>query len=115
VQSISALIRNMAVETGLPVIAGAQLNRQATNKPGNKNSVASILRPEFLREAGDLEQDANLILGIYNRTAGLLEQDGESITGTSDFVVVALKNREGPINGTPIELTYNRPLWRIDG
>lgn len=115
VQSISALIRNMAVETGLPVIAGAQLNRQATNKPGNKNSVTSILRPEFLREAGDLEQDANLILGIYNRTAGLLEQDGESITGTSDFVVVALKNREGPINGTPIELTYNRPLWRIDG
>jgi DNA primase len=116
VQGISAIIRDLAVETNLPIIAGAQLNRRATEKTGSKNfSISGVLRPEFLREAGDLEQDANLILGIYNKVAGANEDNGASDGNIPDFSLSILKNREGPVGGPPIELEYDRPLWRMDG
>jgi replicative DNA helicase len=116
VQGISAIIRDLAVETNLPIIAGAQLNRRATDKAGSKNfSLSGVLRPEFLREAGDLEQDANLILGIYNRVAGANEESGANEGDIPDFSISILKNREGPVGGPPVELEYDRPLWRMNG
>lgn len=115
VQGISAIIRDLAVETNLPIIAGAQLNRRAMEKAGSKNfSLSGVLRPEFLREAGDLEQDANLILGIYNKVAGINEDNGANQGEIPDFSISILKNREGPVGGAPIELLYDRPLWRMD-
>jgi len=114
VQGISAIIRDLAVEINLPIIAGAQLNRRAMEKAGSKNfSLSGVLRPEFLREAGDLEQDANLILGIYNRDH-IYEDNGASQGEIPDFSISILKNREGPVGGDPIVLSYDRPLWRID-
>ena len=120
VQGISATVRDLAVETGLPIIAGAQLNRRATEKTQGANAskkltLPMLIRPEYLREAGDLEQDANLILGIYNRVAGALE-DKEGYEGNiPDFSISIMKNRNGPVWGDPVELYYDRGLWRLDG
>lgn len=117
VQGISALVRDLAVKTNLPIIAGAQLNRRALDKAGAKTfTLEQVLRPEFLREAGDLEQDANLILGLYNNTAGAQEESGVNSGGKiPDFSVSILKNRNGPCGGGPISLAYIAKDWRMDG
>mgnify|MGYP000919102167 CR=1 FL=1 len=116
VQGISALVRDTAVETNLPIIAGAQLSRRALDKAGTKTfTLEQVLRPEFLREAGDLEQDANLILGLYNKTTGAQEESGVN-NGDSipPFSVSILKNRNGPCGGKPIGLSYFPKEWRIE-
>ena len=115
VQGISALVRDLAVKTNLPIIAGAQLNRRALDKAGAKTfTLEQVLRPEFLREAGDLEQDANLILGLYNNTAGAQEESGANGDSIPAFSVSILKNRNGPCGGDPIPLFYDAKGWRID-
>lgn len=118
VQGISALVRDTAVGTNLPIIAGAQLSRRALDKAGATRTftLEQVLRPEFLREAGDLEQDANLILGLYNNTAGAQEESGvNSGDSIPAFSVSILKNRNGPCGGKPIGLSYSPKEWRIEG
>ena len=116
VQGISALVRDTAVGTNLPIIAGAQLSRRALDKAGAKTfTLEQVLRPEFLREAGDLEQDANLILGLYNNTAGAQEESGvNSGDSIPAFSVSILKNRNGPCGGKPIAISYSPKEWRIE-
>lgn len=115
VQGISAIVRDLAVKTNLPIIAGAQLNRRALDKTGNKKfDISMVLRPEFLREAGDLEQDANLIIGLYNNAVGPSEESSADSGNIPDFSVSILKNRNGPCGGDPIPFSYKARDWRID-
>lgn len=65
-------IADIAAKHDLVIIAGAQMNRDAENddddddKPKQKGSVQKPdkLHEKYLREAGDLEQDANIIILI---------------------------------------------------
>jgi len=59
-KKICKQLKNVSVDTGLPLILGAQFNREVKKE--------SDLSELSLREAADIEQSANLILGIYNRT-----------------------------------------------
>ena len=89
-QNISGQILETATALHIPIILGAQLNReQDKSKPGK-------IRLENLREAGDIEQDANLVIALYNEAMDKLisGQDAES----SDVVPLSLqvlKNRNG--------------------
>ena len=47
----------MAKAFKIPIIMGAQLE---------KGKADEVVKLDQLREAGDIEQDANLILGVYN-------------------------------------------------
>ena len=116
VQSVSGIIRDTAVEEDLPLIAGAQINRKAMEKASSAKHLTlnHVLRPEFLREAGDLEQDANLILGLYNAVAGQREEAAADDGKIPDFSLSVLKNRNGRVGGEPVSLRYDRPLWRLD-
>lgn len=112
VQSISGIIRDTAVKSDLPIIVGAQLNRRAMEKAGSKVlTLDQVLRPEYLREAGDLEQDANLILGLFNKVAAQREEG--NLDKIPDFSLTVLKNRNGP-TGDTIELLYDRSRWRMN-
>ena len=112
VQSISGIVRDTAVKADLPIITGAQLSRRAMEKPASKKlTLDQVLRPEYLREAGDLEQDGNLILGLFNARAAQREEG--SMDKIPDFSLTVLKNRNGP-TGDTIELHYERPRWRLD-
>jgi len=118
VQKVSAIIRDVAVQTNLPIIAGAQLNRDSVKKNpggggGKKLRIPDMLRPEYLREAGDLEQDCNLALGIFDKVAG--GRDVNDISDdTPDFCAYVMKNRNGESGGKEIPLLLDRRLWRID-
>lgn len=88
---ISDQVLQIAKENNLPLIVGAQLNRSAQNKPTLEN----------LKEAGNLEEDANTVLSVYNESREK-EEDAEGNTFHSQKVIEleikALKNREGEVN-----------------
>ena len=81
---ISDMILQTAKETNLPIILGSQLNREAKGEP----------RLEHLKEAGNLEEDANTVLSVWNESR---ENDSpeEGSTREVELKVKALKNREG--------------------
>jgi DNA primase catalytic core len=90
---ISHQVLQIAKDSGLPLILGAQLNRDAKAKPTLEN----------LKEAGNLEEDANTVLSVYNESREKDENsEGESLKGTREveLEIKALKNREGEPNQT---------------
>jgi len=128
---ISETLRETATRLDIPLIVGTQLNRDNKGKP----------QLDHLKEAGNLEEDANLVLGLYNwRTAIDKEKqdqvnDNENENGqykkTSkkkltnctggdvvidtrdiDFEVHILKNRNGVINESAL-LKFDAPTLNI--
>jgi len=90
---ISDQVLQIAKDSGLPLILGAQLNRDAKAKPTLEN----------LKEAGNLEEDANTVLSVYNESREKDENsEGESLKGAREveLEIKALKNREGEPNQT---------------
>ena len=60
VGAISRAIKALAMELNIPIIALSQLNRASENREGKEPTMAE------LREAGDIEQDASVILLMWN-------------------------------------------------
>ena len=52
------MLKDVSVNTGLPIVLGSQFNRTVTNHLELVNT--------NLGEAGDIERGANLILAIWN-------------------------------------------------
>jgi len=75
IQKICQTLLSTALDkrAGTSIILGAQVNRNVTS--------FEELTLDKMREAGDIEQDANLVLGIWNDQAGnidwLLKQEAE--------------------------------------
>jgi DNA primase catalytic core len=100
---ISDQVLQIAKDSSLPIILGAQLNRDATN--------AKEPRLENLKEAGNLEEDANTVLSVYCKAR---EQEEDEATGQQnsrrrevELKIKALKNREGEVN-THQTLNFDR-------
>lgn len=62
-------LKDVSVETGLPIIFGAQFNREVVN--------LLKIHETKLREAADIEQAANLIVGFWNNTKKSILSDNE--------------------------------------
>ena len=94
---ISDQALQIAKDSGLPIILGSQLNRSNAST-GNKKPTL-----EGLKEAGNLEEDANTVLSVYNESRETDEtENGESYRGLREveLEIKALKNREGEVNQT---------------
>lgn len=101
-QKISSEILETAKSHNLPIVLGAQLGRGTGKK--------EVLRLDNLREAGDIENDAKLVLGIWNQAKE--EGDGKEDISKArkvDIEFVVLKNRNGPSNQS-IFLQFDKPL-----
>jgi len=104
-QRISERILETAKSLSLPVILGAQLGRD----PNRTDKV----RLDNLREAGDIEQDANLVLGLFNPAMEKAQAEGEWLKDPEvDLKVTVLKNRNGAVNEDML-LRFNRPLLTL--
>ena len=103
-------ILNAAKDNSLPIILGAQLARDSNGK--------DKVRLDNLRESGDLEQDADTVLGIYNPTMAQVqdqENDDQQLSDNKrviEFHVTPLKNRNGLANKI-ILLQLNRATLKI--
>jgi replicative DNA helicase len=100
---------NMILETAkkysVPIILGAQLGRDRESR--------DKVKLDNLREAGDLEQDANLVLGIFNPSMEKAQEEQKPLTDRKvELKVTPLKNRNGLVNKT-ISLEFDRPLLKI--
>ena len=105
IKIISSRLLEQAVQLDIPIILGAQLNRSQDNtKP----------RLENLRESGDIEQDANLVLSLYTPAIEDMEKSDylTKVSAEVDMEVSILKNRAGA-SGRKITLSFNRPVLRI--
>jgi len=105
IQAISAQILEAAIFLKIPIILGAQVNRQVTT--------IQSLTAETMREAGDIEQDANIVLGLWNKARGADDSPGQS--SKTDLLVKVLKNRDGQTTAPddPKELIFDQPILKI--
>lgn len=116
VQLASELLRDAAVTADIPLIMGAQFRRPQGASAGTDKT--TVLRLENLRESGDIEQDANLVLGLYNQEAAKLEDNpiDQFTPGKAeeylDLDVGILKNRGGTV-GKIISLGFRPAVWQI--
>ena len=108
IKDISAQLLDAAKALKIPVILGAQVNREAVSMEN--------LRLESLREAGDIEQDANLVLGLWNSERGA-EDSGEKWDRKRKAIlyVKVLKNRDGITTKPdhPETLVFDQPILKI--
>jgi len=90
-------LRSIAVDTGLPLILGAQFNREVTD--------LTKLHPTKIREAADIEQIVNTLVGLWDVSKSIVGKDAN----TSDTKEIT--KRTGDANtGMYIELLKSREL-----
>lgn len=104
-QKISERILETAKELSLPIILGARLGRDRDRK--DKVSL------DNLGEAGDIEQDANLVIGLYNEAMEKAQDEDRLLEEREVSLELAiLKNRNGIMN-EKTTLTFDRPILTI--
>ena len=100
-------LKDLAVETGLPIILGAQFNRTVVNH--------SQILATNIGEAGDIERVANTIIGLWNNnfvSTDLKEKEYEGFTTPGTIYGVILKMREGKA-GTKFALEFEGNTGKI--
>jgi replicative DNA helicase len=105
IAEISAGLKALAKELGIPVIVLAQLNRGPESRTGGKPRMSD------LRESGSIEQDADLI-GLLYRSAYYADGDEEKKEEDGKAELVLAKNRNGETGDIP--LTFIAPLMRFE-
>lgn len=114
VKEICMELKEISVETGLPIILGAQFNREVCNP--------ERMSPIRIGEAGDIERVANLIIGFWNGNfdpplsmmtqaeSDLINQRGSC--EPNQLYATILKNRAGEVGGVA-KLRFNGSSGRI--
>jgi DNA primase catalytic core len=86
---VSDELRKLAVTTGLPLLIGAQFGREGVGKK-NEDQTASKPSLQALKEAGNLEEDANLVLRVWNEAV-----ESNDSSAQVSIEIAALKSRSG--------------------
>ena len=107
ISEISAGVKGMAKDLGIPVILLAQLNREVEKRTG-KGSKTARPRMSDLKDSGSIEADADII-GLLSREAYQGEGEDE---GNGVACLDLAKNRNGATG--PIPLTFVADLMRFE-
>lgn len=102
IKRVSELLLEQAVSCDLPIILGAQLGRGGRGER---------VRLDNLRESGDIENDANLVIGLYNDTEDKRQQDTQSQAERPQEIALeltVLKNRNGAAGGRAMLSLHGR-------
>jgi replicative DNA helicase len=110
IKEICIALKDVAVETGLPIILGAQFNREVVNQ--------LKVHATKIGEAGDIERIANLIVGFWNNnfkplaTEGELNEINNKGVAQDTLYTTVLKNRGGKVGLEEI-LSFNGNTGKI--
>ena len=105
-QAVSNILLKTAINLNLPVILGAQVSKDVIGPPKDKN----------VREAGDILQDANVVLSIFNPLKEKFEEEKDvkfSVAEKIPFEVYIAKSRNGVSNNKKIELDFFSSTLKI--
>lgn len=108
VAEISAGIKSLAKELGIPIIILAQINRDAEKRTGKSLGVP---RMSDLRESGAIEQDADIV-GLLYRSAYYAQDDAAKEAEAGRAQLIIAKNRNGETGN--IHLTFIAELMRFE-
>lgn len=118
IAEISAGLKALAKELGIPIIVLAQLNRGPENRTGD---ALGVPRMSDLRESGSIEQDADMIGLLYRSSyyknklsegEDSEDSDSEDPEAPGEAELVVAKNRHGPTGNVP--LTFIPGLMRFE-
>jgi len=105
-QKISESILETALSSKVAIVLGAQLGRGTGKK--------EVLQLANLREAGDLENDAAVVIGIWNQAKEDADSKDEKLKGRKvDLELMVLKNRKG-VSNQSVLLEFDRPLSTLN-
>ena len=97
---ITRMLKNVAREFNIPIIALSQLSRNVENRVDKKPILAD------LRESGSIEQDADLVLMLYrNNSYGSNQNDNLDYSLTE---LIIAKQRNGPIGSVKLKFDEKR-------
>lgn len=104
---ISSSLKGLAKKCSCPVIALAQLNRSVEHRSGDRRPMMSDLR-----DSGNIEQDADIIMFLHRPEYYGIESDleGNDLTNLIDLIIA--KNRNGALGSTPF---YKSEDWSYIG
>jgi replicative DNA helicase len=94
--AISRMLKGVAVQENIPLIALSQLNRQPDSREDHRPRMSD------LRESGGLEQDADMVLFVYRPDYYEKDKPDFQATGLSEILI--RKNRNGPTG--KVELVF---------
>lgn len=106
VAEISAGLKDLAKELGIPVVVLAQINRKFEER-----AMSGRPRLSDLRESGAIEQDADTVgFLVRQETYAENEEEKEELQGKADLIIA--KQRHGPIGDVP--LTFIKEYTRFE-
>jgi len=109
VSSIARSLKSIAKKINIPIIALAQLSRQAEQRGGSKKPQLSDLR-----ESGAIEQEADIVMFLYrSEYYGILtDEAGNSLEGVGELLIS--KHRNGATTrDNDIQFCYNKSITKI--
>ncbi len=99
-KQICLMLKDCAVDTGLPILLAAQFNRTVASE--------ADLSPTAIGEAGDIERAANMVIGLWNRnyegftSAGNAQKGGKKVPKEPAMYLEIMKGRETGIGHSSV-------------
>ena len=98
ISEISRMLKSLARELNVPVIALSQLNRASETRDGHAPMLSD------LRDSGSLEQDADVVM--------FLQSEKDNRDAVKDVDLIVAKNRNGPTNS--LKLKFHASEFRFE-
>lgn len=106
VGDVSRKLKDMANDLKIPVIALAQLSRSVEHRVDKKPVLSD------LRESGDIEQDADIVVFLYRPSYYMDIEERKTNPMAEDGYAIIAKHRDGELEDIYLKFDGNIPAWR---